>query len=148
MVNPVTQEIPAKKPKIMVIKIAKTRFKTKERVTKNSPETVSEIPNNLLLENCANSFGPNEIPSARPKKTAPNKIPYAASPACRSLTKVLAKPITAPAAKKAPSIPKIKPRITFDSLINEKPSHRDLPSESCCSFLPGPAGISFKRQTV
>ena len=75
MVNPVTQEIPAKIPKIMVTKIASTRFKTKERVTKNSPETVSEIPNNLLLENYANTFGPNKIPKARPKNTAPNKIP-------------------------------------------------------------------------
>ena len=75
MVNPVTQDIPAKIPKMMVIKIANTRFKTKDRVTKNKPETVREIPNNLLLENWANTFGPNEIPNARPKNTAPNKIP-------------------------------------------------------------------------
>ena len=75
IVNPVTHEIPAKIPKMMVMKIANTRFKTKERVTRNKPETVSEIPNNLLLENCAKTLGPNEIPKARPKNTEPNKIP-------------------------------------------------------------------------
>ena len=58
------------------------------------------------------------------------------------------KPAAKAAAKKAPSIPKIKPLITLDSLINAKPSHRDFPSESCFSLFPGPAGISFKRQTV
>ncbi len=57
------------------MKIANTKFKTKESVTKNKPETVSEIPNNLLLENCENIFGPNEITNARPRKNAPNKIP-------------------------------------------------------------------------
>ena len=75
MVNPVTQEMPENKPSKTVIKIARTRFNTKERITSSNPEIVNEIPNNLLLENCANTFGPNEIPSANPKNTAANKIP-------------------------------------------------------------------------
>ena len=75
MVNPVTQEMPENKPSKTVIKIARTRFNTKERITSNNPEIVNEIPNNLLLENCANTFGPNEMPSASPKNTAANKIP-------------------------------------------------------------------------
>ena len=69
------------------------------------------------------------MPSANPKNTAANKIPYAASPACKSSTKVLAKPITAPAAKNAPSIPTIRPRIILDPLINEKPSQSEWPIE-------------------
>ena len=59
--------MPENKPSKTVIKIASTRFKTKERITSNNPEIVNEIPNNLLLENCANTLGPNEIPSASPK---------------------------------------------------------------------------------
>jgi len=148
MVKPVTQEIPENKPSKTVINIASTRFNTKERVTRSHPEIVSDIPNNFLLENCEKTFGPKEIPSASPKNTAANKIPYAASPACKSSTKVLANPITAPAAKKAPSIPKIRPRMILEPLINEKPSQRELPIDDRANFLLGPDGISFKRQTV
>ena len=32
--------------------------------------------------------------------------------------------------------------------MNEKPSHKDLPIDDWVSFLLGPDGISFKRQTV
>jgi hypothetical protein len=99
MVNPVTQEIPANAPSKITIKIARTRFRTSERRIKKKLEITRDAPNNLLLENCANTFGPKEIPSAKPVNTAPNKTPYAASPACRSPTNVRAKPITAPAAK-------------------------------------------------
>ena len=67
--------MPENKPSKTVIKIARTRFNTKERITSNNPEIVNEIPNHLLLENCANTFGPNEMPSASPKNTAANKIP-------------------------------------------------------------------------
>ena len=148
IVNPVTHEIPAKIPRIIVIKIASTRFNINERVTNKIPEIVKDIPNKRLLENCEKTFGPNEIPSAKPRNTEPNKTPYAASPACRSSTKVLAKPITAPAAKKAPSIPNTRPLIILESLINAKPSQSDLPSEICFKFLLGPSGISFKRQIV
>ena len=148
MVNPVTQEIPAKRPRIIVIKIANTRFNINERVTNKIPEIVKDIPNSRLLENCEKTLGPKDIPIAKPRNTEPNKIPYAASPACRSSTKVLAKPITAPAAKKAPSIPNIRPLIILESLIKENPSQSDLPSEICFRFLPGPSGISFKRQIV
>ena len=129
IVKPVTQEIPANKPSRMVIKIANTRFSTSDNVTSINPEIVSDTPNNLRLENWENILGPKEIPSAKPKNTAANKIPYAASPAFKSSTNVLAKPITAPAAKNAPSIPNIKPRIIFESFINAKPSQSDLPIE-------------------
>ena len=131
MVNPVTQEIPANKPRSTVIKIANTRFNINERVTSKIPEIVKDIPNKRLLENCEKTLGPKEIPRAKPRKTEPNKIPYAASPAFKSSTNVLANPITAPAAKKAPSIPNIRPLMILESLINENPSQSDLPSELC-----------------
>ena len=88
------------------------------------------------------------MPSANPKNTAANKIPYAASPACRSSTNVLASPITAPAAKKAPNIPTMRPRIIMDSLINEKPSQRELLIEDWTVFLLVPEENSLIRQTV
>jgi hypothetical protein len=125
MVKPLTQEIPENIPSRIVMNIARTRFRTSDNKTKSTPEIVRETPKILLLENWANIFGPNEIPIASPKNTAANKIPYAASPACKSSTKVLAKPITAPAATKAPSIPTISPLIIFEPLINEKPSQRE-----------------------
>ena len=93
MVNPVTQEIPANKPRSTVIKIANTRFNINERVTSKIPEIVKDIPNKRLLENCEKTLGPKEIPSAKPRNTEPNKTPYAASPAFKSSTNVLANPI-------------------------------------------------------
>jgi hypothetical protein len=36
----------------------------------------------------------------------------------------------------------------LEPLINEKPSQRDLPIDEEFSFLLGPDGISFSRQTV
>ena len=112
--------------------------------TKKNEEIVSAAPNNLRLENCENTFGPTEIPSANPVNTEPKSTPYAASPACRSPTKVLAKPITAPAAKKAPSIPKISPRIIFEPLTNLNPSNNDFPIFSFTeALLDAPRGISL-----
>ena len=73
--KPVTQEIPAKAPKSIVMKMARTKFVIKDKRIKNEEETVSAAPNILLRENCANTFGPSEIPSAKPVKTAPNRIP-------------------------------------------------------------------------
>ena len=51
MVKPETQATPEKIPKIIVIKIAKTKFKTKDNPTSNIPEIANEAPNNLLLVN-------------------------------------------------------------------------------------------------
>ena len=75
IVNPVTHEIPAKIPRIIVIKIASTRFNINERVTNKIPEIVKDIPNKRLLENCEKTLGPKDIPSAKPRNTEPNKIP-------------------------------------------------------------------------
>jgi hypothetical protein len=74
-VKPETQATPEKIPKIMVIKIAKTKFNTNERITSKTPEIAKDAPNNLLLVNCEKTFGPKEIPVARPKNTDPNKTP-------------------------------------------------------------------------
>ncbi|CAB4595601.1 unannotated protein [freshwater metagenome] len=51
MVKPVTQVIPEKIPKIIVIKIANTKFKTKERVTSKRPEIARDAPNKRRLVN-------------------------------------------------------------------------------------------------
>ena len=125
--KPETQETPAKAPSKIVTKIARTKFVISARRIKKKDEIVSAAPKIRRRENCANTFGPNEIPSASPVKTAPKRIPYAASPAFRSPTKVLANPITAPAAKNAPSIPKINPRIIFEPLTYLYPSNSERP---------------------
>ena len=116
----------------------------RESKIKNDDEIVKVAPKILLRENCAKTFGPSQIPSANPVNTAPNKIPYAASPAFRSPTNVRAKPITAPAAKNAPSIPKIRPLIIFEPLTNLNPSNKAFPIFSFAAALPaGPFGISL-----
>ena len=114
IVKPVTQQIPLKAPRIMTINIASTRFVISARRIRKKPETAKAAPNNLRRENCANTFGPNAIPKARPVNTAPKSTPYAASPPPKSPTKVRARPMTAPAAKNAPTIPTIRPRMIFD----------------------------------
>ena len=51
IVNPVTQEIPENKPSKIVMNIAKTRFSTRDKITKSNPEMVSDIPKTLRREN-------------------------------------------------------------------------------------------------
>ena len=121
MVNPVTQVIPANAPRMMVMKIETVKFGISESKIRRRPDVVSDAPKRRRRENCAKTFGPAAIPSAKPPKTAPKSTPYAASPPPRSPTKVRARPITAPAAEKAPTIPKMRPRMTFDSLTERHP---------------------------
>ena len=136
--------MPANAPSKTVIKIARTRFVISDKRIRKEDEIVRVAPKILLRENWAKTFGPSQIPSAKPVNTAPNKIPYAASPAFKSPTKVRAKPITAPAAKKAPSIPKIRPRIIFEPLTNLNPSNKAFPIFSFVAVFPaGPLGISL-----
>ena len=143
MVNPVTQQIPLKAPRIMTIKIDRTRLVISASKTRKKPEIASAAPNNLRRENCANTFGPNAIPIARPVNTAPKSTPYAASPPPRSPTNVRASPITAPAAEKAPTIPTIRPRIILDEATAFHPCIKDLPTDSSESRpIAGPFGIS------
>jgi hypothetical protein len=75
IVKPVTQEIPANAPSRTTIKIASTRFRTRESTTSKKLEIARDAPNKRRRENCAKTFGPNEIPKARPVNTAPNKTP-------------------------------------------------------------------------
>ena len=121
IVKPVTQVIPENAPRIMVIKIDTVKLVISERKIRKKPDVVSDAPNKRRRENWAKTLGPAAIPSARPVKTAPKRTPYAASPPPRSPTNVRAKPITAPAAENAPTIPMISPRITFDSLTDFQP---------------------------
>ena len=75
IVKPVTQVIPLNAPKITTIKTAKTRLGIRASATKKQPLIAREAPNKRLRENCANTFGPNAIPPARPVKTAPKRTP-------------------------------------------------------------------------
>ena len=75
IVKPVTQAKPAKAPKITVIKIARTRFETSERMIRKVEDAVRESPKILRLENCSKIFGPSPTPSAMPTNIAVNKIP-------------------------------------------------------------------------
>ena len=114
MVKPVTHVIPLNAPRMMTIKIERVKFEIAASSTRNTPAVAREAPNKRRRENCANTFGPNAIPIARPVKTAPKRTPYAASPPPRSPTNVRARPMTAPAAENAPIIPIMRPRITLD----------------------------------
>ena len=149
MVKPVTQVIPLNAPRITTIKTASTKLGIAASATKNPPLMASEAPNKRRRENCANIFGPNAIPDASPVNTAPNRTPYAASPPPRSPTNVRAKPMTAPAATNAPTIPTIRPRINLLPETDFQPSCNDLriPVSAAC-FAAAPLGISFKPQIV
>ena len=134
IVNPLTHETPAKRPITTTTKIAKTKFCKSESTINIEPATVSEAPKSRRRENCEKTFGPSAIPPASPVNTAPNKIPYAASPAFKSPTNVLAKPITAPAARNAPIIPMISPRISFVLKMNLAPSSNESVSDGVFRF--------------
>ena len=114
MVKPVTQVMPLKAPRKITMMTESVRFEISANNTRKKPAVEREAPNKRRRENCANIFGPNAIPMARPVKTAPKRTPYAASPPPRSPTNVRARPMTAPAAEKAPIMPMISPRIIFD----------------------------------
>ena len=144
IVKPVTQHIPLKAPRITTIKIEITRLAMSANKMRKKPAIASEAPNKRRRENWANIFGPKPIPSARPVKTAAKSTPYAASPPPRSPTKVRARPITAPAAENAPTMPTIRPRIIFDDATAFQPCTRDFPMFSSDSFPDaGPLGISL-----
>ena len=147
--KPVTQVIPLKVPRMITVKTAITRLGIRASKTRKKPAVVRDAPNKRRRENCANIFGPNAIPIARPVKTAPNKTPYAASPPPRSPTNVRASPITAPAAKKAPIIPTTRPRTILVWLTAFQPSCRDFKTPSSFAFLAAaPFGISLSPQIV
>ena len=149
MVKPVTQVIPLNAPRIITIKTAKTRLGIAASATRNKPDVASEAPNKRRRENCAKTLGPKAIPAARPVKTAPNKTPYAASPPPRSPTNVRARPITAPAATNAPTIPTIRPRMILLPETAFQPSCNDLRiPESAECFSAAPLGISRNPQIV
>ncbi len=133
----------------MTIKTARTRLGIAASATKNAPLIVSDAPKSLRRENWAKTFGPSAIPNARPVKTAPNKTPYAASPPPKSPTNVRARPMTAPAATNAPTIPTIRPRIILLVETDFQPSCRDLRIPVSVDFFSdAPRGISRNPQIV
>ena len=148
MVKPVTQLIPLNAPKIMVTMMAITKLLISAKATRKKPAIAKEAPNKRLRENCESTRGPNAMPVAKPVKTEPKSTPYAASPPPRSLTKVLAKPITAPAAMNAPTMPTTRPRIIFDLLTKRQPSRSDLAMLSPLLPAAGPLGISSIPKTT
>ena len=149
MVKPVTQEIPLNAPRTVTIPIAITKFGISARRTRNTPAVVSDAPNSLRRENCANIFGPNAIPIARPVNTDPKRTPYAASPPPRSPTNVRARPITAPAAANAPIIPMMSPRIIFESFTDFQPCKSEEPNPASLeAFDAAPFGSSRSPHTV
>ena len=75
MVKPVTQQIPLNAPRITTIKIEITRFAISAKRMRNRPEIAREAPNKRRRLNCAKTFGPNAIPSARPEKTDAKSTP-------------------------------------------------------------------------
>ncbi len=97
----------------MVVKTAITKFGMSARNINAIPASVNARPKSRRREKPRKVLGPRPIPPASPRNTAPNKTPYAASPPPKSPTNVLANPTTAPPAAKAPSMPTIKPRMTF-----------------------------------
>ncbi|CAB4643720.1 unannotated protein [freshwater metagenome] len=149
IVKPVTQVIPANAPRMMVIKIETVKFGMRDKKIRKIPDVVREAPNKRRRENWAKTLGPIAIPSARPVKTAPKRTPYAASPPPKSPTNVRASPMTAPAAENAPTIPMIRPRMTFDSLTERHPFTRAamIDSSLFLSFFEL-LGISLSPQTV
>ena len=149
IVKPVTQQIPLNAPSAITVKTARTRLGIAAKPTKKSPAIVRDAPNKRRRENCAKTLGPKAIPSARPEKTAPKSTPYAASPPPRSPTNVRARPMTAPAATKAPTIPTTRPRIILDPLTDFQPSRSDfkIPVSAAC-LAAAPLGISRKFQIV
>ena len=149
IVKPVTQVMPANAPRNIVIRIETVKFGIAASNTRKKPATANDAPNKRRRENCANTFGPTAIPSAKPEKTAPKSTPYAASPPPRSPTNVRARPITAPAAEKAPTIPMMRPRMIFDSPTVRHPCISACSTPSCACFSEGVAlGISFRFQIV
>jgi hypothetical protein len=75
MVKPVTQAIPLKAPRMVTMMTDRTKLEMSASRTRKIPDVVRDAPNNLRRENCANIFGPNAIPIARPVKTAPKRTP-------------------------------------------------------------------------
>jgi hypothetical protein len=75
MVKPVTQAIPLKAPRIATMVTERTKFEISARRTRKRPDVVRDAPNQRRRENCANIFGPNAIPIARPVKTEPKRTP-------------------------------------------------------------------------
>jgi len=148
MVKPVTQLIPLNAPRITVTITAITKLLIRASATKKNPAIAREAPNNLRRENCESTRGPKPIPAANPVNTEPKSTPYAASPPPRSLTNVLAKPITAPAAINAPTIPTISPRTIFDWLTKRQPSSNDFAIFSPPLVDAAPRGISSIPKTI
>jgi hypothetical protein len=75
IVKPVTQVMPEKAPKIMVIKIETVKFVINDRKIRKKPDVARDAPNKRRRENCAKTLGPTAIPRASPVKTAPNRTP-------------------------------------------------------------------------
>jgi len=148
IVKPVTQLIPLNAPRITVTMTAITKLLINASKTRKNPAIAKDAPNKRRRENCESTRGPNAIPAANPVNTEPKSTPYAASPPPRSLTNVRAKPITAPAAINAPTMPTISPRTIFDWLTKRQPSSNDFAILSPPLPAAAPFGISSIPKTI
>ncbi len=124
---PVTQPTPAKAPTQIVSSVTMTISGITAINIRQVPAATMASPNRRLRLKSPSSFGPPNMPPARPMNTAPNNTPYAALPPPRLVVNCLPVAMIVPPEANAPRMPMIRPRTSGVRRTKVQPSTIERP---------------------